>query len=519
MAIGKVYGASLKASSHKKLMLAEARSGKIGAAAGGYQQAAGEFQKQQKIHRKTTLSPSPSVGKKAPSIVLGITPRAGGMRKAPAMSNISQPADRTGSKLEFARNKSRHEYGLQTNRSKTIDAGKTDFLGRPDAATSKAAAEHKARAADVLQRAAQADTEWKARRAEEKEAQRKVFKERLTNYNKLADHAAKLSKSASTPQQHEAARVAHVAALALEQSLETGQDTEHDHREAIKRHEVHAMAESAKPGTTVASQAWGARQQAETASDNAERMTQQTQLGNHRYGAEHVDAHNEAARLHAEAAKHHQSLGNEAAIAKHLRKSKSHNEMASEMSAGIAKARAEIAAGAKKVAAELASMKTQSRESLEAEYKRSHRVSDTREMSKGDLQYAIARGRHGQAAIDAHMRTTTGTKLPVPIGPSDALLASKQREKRNLAKAAGDARAEGLDRLRPNNPEAMARSPSEHTAAKAPQEAPGSASAAKHKAITKTGTSKSGKMFIEIEGRKYYGKYAAIMLARRQGKK
>jgi len=47
------------------------------------------------------------------------------------------------------------------------------------------------------------------------------------------------------------------------------------------------------------------------------------------------------------------------------------------------------------------SLRKQDRSSLEREYKRHHRVSDTRELSKNDLVTDILRARHGQRRLDA----------------------------------------------------------------------------------------------------------------------
>ena len=59
------------------------------------------------------------------------------------------------------------------------------------------------------------------------------------------------------------------------------------------------------------------------------------------------------------------------------------------------------------------SLKRLDRKALEREYKRHHRVSDTRELSKGDLVFGILRARHGQKRLDAWSKRASDTVAQV----------------------------------------------------------------------------------------------------------
>ena len=55
------------------------------------------------------------------------------------------------------------------------------------------------------------------------------------------------------------------------------------------------------------------------------------------------------------------------------------------------------------VEADWQALRKWSKPALKAEYKRSHRVCDLREFSKGDLRGMVLRARHGHRAVDAWM--------------------------------------------------------------------------------------------------------------------
>lgn len=111
-------------------------------------------------------------------------------------------------------------------------------------------------------------------------------------------------------------------------------------------------------------------------------------------------------------------------------------------------------------------------------------------------------------------RATTGTELPVPIGPSEALQRSRRRSARAQMRAEGEKRFEQAVR---NNPQlaAMVRESKAHEPPMPKTDAPKINTPQGRKApqITGQGVSKKGAKFVIVNGRKFYGKNAERYLS------